>query len=394
MQQVLKTLSRLLEPDRGVLTADDIAGLDEPSRRFLTDQQILVQAGNAAHVVCDACHEDHVERVERVVGGDGVVRFQMYCEHAGMVEVDPGRVVQWRLDSARLANLLSDCIEPGRSADGVIPNSAWWIGTISIGEGIYNIYFVRNGSRGIESAIKRIARQGKPGRSILVGLRPWEEDTSQFAVATDLSSAFTWNGNTLSLQTSRIAAGLPLDLYEGNLFLLNGDNYRIRFEGREIDPKKSAGLFYIACLLQNRPEAISSVELQAIRNGQSTLVLAGSSGEVMGHEGLRILNERLEELDEEIAAAKEDRDEGQLIRLQNEREQVLAEVRKATGMGGRTRNTSDAEKARKAVLNAINGAITKISKAHPELGQHLDKHIETGTHCRYTLSHDEIDWLV
>lgn len=377
-----------------MLTADDIAGLDEPSRRFLVNQRILVQAGNAAHVVCDACHEDHVERVERVVGGDGVVRFQMYCGHAGIVEVDSGRVVQWRLDPTRLANLLSDCIEPGRSADGVTPNSAWWIGTMSIGDGTYNIYFVRNRSQGTEAAIERIARQGEPGRSILVGVRPWDGDNSQFALATDLQSAFSWNGNALSMQTSRIAAGLPLDLYEGNLFLLNGDNYRIRFEGEETAPKKSAGLFYIACLLQNRPEAISSVELQAIRNGQSTLVLAGSSGELMGHEGLRILNERLEELKEEIATATENQDEGQLIRLQNEREQVLAEVRKATGLGGRTRNKSDAEKARKAVLNAINGAIKKISKAHPELGQHLDKHIETGTHCRYTLSQDEIDWLV
>lgn len=394
MPQLLQMLSRLLEIDRAVLTADEVDSIDEASRRFLLEQRVLVRTDNAGHVVCDACHEDHVEPVHRVVGHDGSVRFRLYCPHAGLVEVAGRRVQQWRVDPTRVANLLSGCVAPGRPADGVIPNNAWWIGTVSICGGTYNVYFVRNGTRGGEAAVERIARHGEPGRSILIGIRPWEEDVSQYALATDLQSAFSWDENALSLQTSRLAAGLPVDLYAGNMFVLKGDNYQIRFDGKEISPKKSVGLFYIACLLQKRPEAISSVELQAIRNGQSQLVMAGSSGEVIGRDGLRHLKERLDELAEEIETARENHDDGLLIRLQAEREKVLAEVRKATGLGGRTRDQSDAAKARKAVYSAIKGAIKKVAKEHPALGRHLGQYVKTGTYCRYGLSRDEIDWLV
>jgi len=387
----MQALSRLLEPDRAVLSADDLDDLGEAARSFLVEQRILVLAENAAHVVCDACHEDHVERVERVVGRDREVRFQVYCRHAGLVDVAAERVRQWRVDPGRMADLLADCLTARQKTDNVVPNIAWWLGTVEIGDAAYSVYFVRNGSRDVTSAIARIGQRGARLRTIVVGLRALAEDADGFALTTDIASAFSWDGESFRLQLNRLRSSLPVDVYEGNVFILEGGSYRITYEGKQITLPSSAGLFYIVCLMQNRPNSISSVELQALRNDESPLVLAGTSGEAIGQEGLSILQQRLDDLDEEIAESQNNHDEARLEQLQAEREQILAEVRKATGLGGRLRVNSDAEKARKAVLNAITGAIKKISKSHPALGEHLDKTIETGTHCCYPKS---VEWLV
>ncbi len=368
--------------------------LDEMSRSFLVGQRILVSAENAGHVVCNACHEDHVEPVERVVGHDREIRFQIYCAHAGLVEIAPERVRQWRVDPGRVADLLADCLSPGQQSDNIVPNIAWWLGTVDIGDAAYGAYFVRNGSREVASAIARIGQRGARRRTIIIGLREFVDDTSPFALTTDLSSVFSWDGKSFSLKLNRLRSALPVDVYEGNVFILEGDSYRITYEGKQVTLPSSAGLFYIACLIQKHPNFISSVELQALRNDASPLVLAGTSGESIGQEGLSILNQHLEDLDEEIADAKNNHDVGWLEKLQEEREQVLDEVRKAKGLGGRLRDRSDAEKARKAVLNAIAGAIKKISKAHPALGEHFERFIETGRDCRYSAEPESIEWLV
>jgi hypothetical protein len=72
-------------------------------------------------------------------------------------------------------------------------------------------------------------------------------------------------------------------------------------------------------------------------------------------------------------------------RLADEREQILAELRRATRPDGSSRVVANAaaERARKAVTARIRDAIRRISDAHPELGTHLDRTILTGTTCRY-----------
>jgi hypothetical protein len=69
--------------------------------------------------------------------------------------------------------------------------------------------------------------------------------------------------------------------------------------------------------------------------------------------------------------------------LQQELDSLRRELARATGLGGRSRRTSDAERARISVTRTIRLALTRIVEASPELGGELARRIRTGTFCCY-----------
>ena len=46
-------------------------------------------------------------------------------------------------------------------------------------------------------------------------------------------------------------------------------------------------------------------------------------------------------------------------------------------------DADELERARIAVAMRVRNALKRIAAAHPDLGRHLSRSIETGTHCRY-----------
>ena len=71
-------------------------------------------------------------------------------------------------------------------------------------------------------------------------------------------------------------------------------------------------------------------------------------------------------------------------RLAAERDALIDELARATGLGGRRRRLGDAaERARTTVTARIRDAIGRIERAHPELGRHLRASIVTGARCAY-----------
>ena len=104
---------------------------------------------------------------------------------------------------------------------------------------------------------------------------------------------------------------------------------------------------------------------------------------------------RLAELDEDRAAAGAANDLALAERLDDERAAVLAELRRAAGLGGRGRGlgTSTSERARKAVTARIRDAIHRVGAVLPALGAHLDRSVLTGTTCRYAPT-EPVTWTV
>jgi hypothetical protein len=93
---------------------------------------------------------------------------------------------------------------------------------------------------------------------------------------------------------------------------------------------------------------------------------------------------RLAELDGALAEADAHQDVARSARLAAERDALITELARATGLGGRRRRLGDtAERARSTVTARIRDAIGRISRVHPELGDHLRVSILTGTHCCY-----------
>ena len=74
---------------------------------------------------------------------------------------------------------------------------------------------------------------------------------------------------------------------------------------------------------------------------------------------------------------------------------LLAELRRAAGLGGRDRalGTSTTERARKAVTARLRDAIHRIEAVLPDLGAHLDRSVLTGTTCRYAPT-EPVSWTL
>ncbi len=93
---------------------------------------------------------------------------------------------------------------------------------------------------------------------------------------------------------------------------------------------------------------------------------------------------RLTAITEDVESADRAGDQERSAVLGEERKLLLAELRRATGLGGRVRTTSDAaERARVNVTRNIRRALEQIRRATPVAGRHLAASVRTGTHCRY-----------
>ena len=77
-------------------------------------------------------------------------------------------------------------------------------------------------------------------------------------------------------------------------------------------------------------------------------------------------------------------DFGRIDHLELQREQLLAEVRRSTGLHRRLRAGSiEEDRARTWAQKAIKRTLAKLSNAHPTLAEHLEENLKTGRSCVY-----------
>jgi hypothetical protein len=93
---------------------------------------------------------------------------------------------------------------------------------------------------------------------------------------------------------------------------------------------------------------------------------------------------RLTTLAGELEAADRAGDADRGARLEAERQALLAELRSATGLAGRSRDVSpEAERARVNVTRTLRATLARITEMAPAAGAHLQASIRTGGACRY-----------
>jgi len=93
---------------------------------------------------------------------------------------------------------------------------------------------------------------------------------------------------------------------------------------------------------------------------------------------------RLAEIEEDIEQARALGDDKREAQADAERDLLVRELSRAVGLGGRDRRAaSGSERARVAVTRAIRYGIARTGEHHPQLGEHLDRAIRTGTYCAY-----------
>jgi len=162
--------------------------------------------------------------------------------------------------------------------------------------------------------------------------------------------------------------------------------------------KDAKGLAYIAELMRHPDREIHALDLLALVGGDR---VAGSISEdtssacialrargsyaddVLEARARRTYQRRVAALSTDLEAAEAGGDPEQILTLREELATLRRELARATGLGGRSRASSDSERARISVTRTIRLALTRIAEAAPELGGELAGRIRTGTFCVY-----------
>jgi hypothetical protein len=199
-----------------------------------------------------------------------------------------------------------------------------------------------------------------------------------FAAALTMSRAV---GATLLAEriTGEAEATLAADVtrHDANEFRMDGELWRLRFNGQQVLVRDAKGLHDLAVLLAAPQREVAAVDLAGALSG-------GDTGPILDPEARERYRRRLIELTDEADDAKSMGDMRRAERIEIERDALVDQLTSAVGLGGRARRSgSAAERARTTVTARIRDAIRRIERVHPELGRHLDRSVRTGTFCAY-----------
>ena len=144
--------------------------------------------------------------------------------------------------------------------------------------------------------------------------------------------------------------------------------------------RDTRGLRYLRTLLAAPGQEIPALDLVA--QGAGLRVPAGPP--ILDDTARAAYRERLESLDEQLDAADRAGDVEHAAAVQAERSAVLAELRRASGLGGRPRvHSSEAERARVNATRALWATVVRVESAAPLAGAHLRISLRTGGFPRY-----------
>ena len=215
---------------------------------------------------------------------------------------------------------------------------------------------------------------------------PYEAAIARMVLAQALRAGGSEDHAVLELQAARtilerieVAA---VATTEANVFRREGDYWSVVFEGRTVRVRDLKGMRYLAQLLDHPGREVHVLDLVAAETGQQ--VALGDAGEILDERAKTAYRRRLAEIEEDIEQARALEDTVREAQADAEREFLVRELAGAVGLGGRDRRAASAsERARSGVTRAVRQGIARIGEHHPQLGEHLDLTVRTGTYCAY-----------
>ena len=185
-----------------------------------------------------------------------------------------------------------------------------------------------------------------------------------------------------------------LPVIDRNMFRREGDYWSVVFEGRTVRVRDLKGIRYLARLLADPGRELHVLDLVTAESGRAGGIASGrrdlshmgpgDAGEMLDARAKDTYRRRLAEIDDDIEQARAPNDAEREAQADTERDFLVRELSRAVGLHGRDRRAaSNSERARVSVTRALRHAIARVGEHHPELGEHLDQTIRTGTYCAY-----------
>jgi tetratricopeptide (TPR) repeat protein len=169
---------------------------------------------------------------------------------------------------------------------------------------------------------------------------------------------------------------------ETNVFRREGDYWSVVFEGRTVRVRDLKGMRYLAQLLAHPGREFHVLDLVAGETGQPMAL--GDAGVMLDERAKTAYRRRLAEIEDDIEQARALEDAVREAQADAERDFLVRELARAVGLGGRDRRaTSASERARSGVTRAVRKGIARIGEHNPQLGEHLNGAVRTGTYCAY-----------
>jgi hypothetical protein len=160
----------------------------------------------------------------------------------------------------------------------------------------------------------------------------------------------------------------------------DGDDWRLVAGSESVRLNDVRGLHYLRTLLAAPGREIPALDLVA--GGAGLRVPVGEP--VLDATARATFRQRLDTLESQLDAADRRGDVRAAERLDAERTALVAELRRAGGLGGRPRRQSaEAERARVNATRALQTVLTRLEVAAPLAAAHLRASLHTGNRFRY-----------
>ncbi|HWO09089.1 MAG TPA: hypothetical protein VNN80_06405, partial [Polyangiaceae bacterium] len=160
-----------------------------------------------------------------------------------------------------------------------------------------------------------------------------------------------------------------------------GEAWLVRYQGRSFSVRDMRGMQLLARLAE-RPGV--EVHVLALSGDDAQELGESSAGDMLDAPARDAYRRRLRDIEAALDEAQANTDAGRLERLRHERQQLVQELSRAVGLGGRARQAGSAtERARVNVQKRLKQAIARIASVDTEAGSYLEQAIRTGAFCSF-----------
>jgi tetratricopeptide (TPR) repeat protein len=180
------------------------------------------------------------------------------------------------------------------------------------------------------------------------------------------------------------------------VFRADGEMRTIEWGSSSVIVRDLKGYRYIERLLAEPGREFHAADLARLDSGADPRLAVGMGIPVLDRAAKEAYRRRLADIDEDIADAEANNDLARVELAERDRDYLIAELKRATGLGGRDRTVSDdAERARMSVTRSIRYALARLAESSPDVAEHLRQHVCTGTFCHYERDPlQPVDWTV